>query len=242
MEAVRTLDLTKRYRDTVAVDRLNLSVRQGELFALLGVNGAGKTTAIRLLSCLTRPDAGDALIEGKSVCRDAAAVKEIIALSPQETAVAPNLSVRENLALMAGVHGLSRKDARVKTEEALVRFGLSEIAEKRAGKLSGGWQRRLSIAMALLSGPRVLFLDEPTLGLDVLARSELWDFIRAMKGKITVILTTHYLEEAEALADRVGVMKAGRLLEVGTVDEIKVRAGADRLDEAFLRIVKEENP
>ena len=241
MEAVQTIDLTKRYRDTVAVDRLNLSVRQGELFALLGVNGAGKTTAIRLLSCLARPDAGDALIEGKSVCREAAAVRELIALSPQETAVAPNLSVRENLELMAGAHGFSRKEARIKTGEALARFGLSGIAKRRAGKLSGGWQRRLSIAMALLSEPHVLFLDEPTLGLDVLARSELLDFIRAMKGKITVILTTHYLEEAEALADRVGIMKAGRLLEIGTVDEIKARAGADRLDEAFLRIVKEEN-
>lgn len=238
MEAIRTIELTKRYKDVTAVDSLELTVEEGELFSLLGVNGAGKTTTIKMLSCLTKPTSGDAVLLGKSAVRDSAAVKEIIAVSPQETAVAPNLTVKENLELMAGVHGFSKAKSKVRVEALMEQFDLGQIAGKKAGKLSGGWQRRLSIAMALICEPKILFLDEPTLGLDVLARSELWDTIRSLKGKITIILTTHYMEEAEALSDRVAIMRSGRLLLVDTVAEIKARAGTDKFDEAFVRIVK----
>ncbi len=239
MDAIRTVGLTKRYKDLTAVDNLNLTVHQGELLSLLGVNGAGKTTTIKMLTGLTRPTAGDAFLNGKSILTENGAVKAMIGVSPQETAVAPNLTVQENLELMAGVHGLPKAQAKDKITALYSRFGLGEIAGKRAGKLSGGWQRRLSIAMALISDPQILFLDEPTLGLDVLARSDLWDMIRSLKGKITVILTTHYLEEAEALSDRVAILKSGRLLCNGTPEEIKHLAGTDKFDEAFVRIVKE---
>ena len=185
MDAIRIEKLTKRYQDVTAVDSLSLSVRRGELFSLLGVNGAGKTTTIKMLSCLTRPTGGDAWLNGKSICRDPAAVKAIIGVSPQETAVAPGLSVKENLELICGVHGFSREKQREKIEAMTQLLGLESVLRKRAGKLSGGWQRRLSIAMALISEPEILFLDEPTLGLDVLARSDLWELIRSLKGKVT---------------------------------------------------------
>ena len=239
MDAIKTVGLTKKYKDVTAVDALNLTVRQGELLSLLGVNGAGKTTTIKMLTGLTKPTSGDAFLNGKSILTDSAAVKAMIAVSPQETAVAPNLTVRENLELMAGVHGFNKDEAKDKVTELCGRFDLGEVANKKAGKLSGGWQRRLSIAMALVSGPQILFLDEPTLGLDVLARGELWDMIRSLKGKLTVILTTHYMEEAEALSDRVAIMKSGRLLLTGTPAQIKRLAGTDKFDEAFVRIVKE---
>ena len=238
MNAIETHNLTKRYRNLTAVDGLNLTVTAGELFALLGVNGAGKSTTIRMLSCLTRPDGGDAEICGHSVARDAAAVKACIGVSPQETAVAPNLTAAENLALMCGVPGMDRKTAAEKTAALAAQLGLGEVLHRRAGKLSGGWQRRLSIAMALVSDPQVLFLDEPTLGLDVLARSELWDVIRALKGRTTIVLTTHYMEEAEALADRVAVMKSGRMVALGTVAALTAQTGAANLEGAFLALVK----
>lgn len=238
MLAIKTENLRKEYKDIVAVDNLNLAVRQGELFALLGVNGAGKTTTIRMLSCLCRPTSGDALLNGRSIIRDVSAVKAMIGVSPQETAVAPSLNAEENLMLMCRVHGFSKEKSARKTAELAAQFGLDTVLKKRAGKLSGGWQRRLSIAMALISEPEILFLDEPTLGLDVLARSDLWDAIRALKGQITIILTTHYMEEAEALSDRIGVMKAGRLLTAGTAEELKKQTGKERFEEAFVAIVK----
>ena len=238
MDAIKTENLTKKYKDVVAVDGLNLSIQKGELFSLLGVNGAGKTTTIKMLSCLTQPTAGDAFLNGKSICRDPADVKSIIAVSPQETAVAPGLSVRENLELMCGVYGFPKDKRSQKIAELTELFGLSDISNKKAGKLSGGWQRRLSIAMALISEPEILFLDEPTLGLDVLARSELWDMIRSLKGNVTIILTTHYMEEAEALSDRIGIMKDGKLLLCETAAKIKEIAGTDNFEQAFIRIVK----
>ena len=240
MKAIQTEHLSKRYKNILAVNRLDLAVEQGELFALLGVNGAGKTTAIKMLSCLTRPSAGEAWLEGKSILSQAAEVKQRIGVSPQETAVAPNLTAEENLLLMCGVHGFSREKSRQKAAELAVQLGLAPILHRRAGKLSGGWQRRLSIAMALVSQPEILFLDEPTLGLDVLARSDLWDTVRSLKGRITIVLTTHYLEEAEALSDRVGVMKDGRLLALGTPEELKRQTGSDRFEDAFVKLVKEE--
>ncbi len=238
MEAIRTEGLTKVYKELVAVDHLTLSIPRGELFSLLGVNGAGKTTTIKMLSCLTAPTEGSAYLNGKSIITEAPSVKSTIALSPQETAVAPGLSVWENLSLMWGVHGFPKGDKNKKIKELIGRLGLESVAKKKAGKLSGGYQRRLSIAMALISEPEILFLDEPTLGLDVLARNELWELIRSLKGKITVILTTHYMEEAEALSDRVGIMRDGKLLVCDTPEGIKQLAGTNRFEEAFVRIVK----
>ena len=240
MQAIKTTALVKRYRDLVAVDQLDLEVRQGELFSLLGVNGAGKTTTIKMLSCLTRPTGGDAFVGGYSVTKEPERVKMLIGVSPQETAVAPNLSVTENLELICGIHGFSKEKTRERISELNRQFGLDAVMGRKAGKLSGGWQRRVSIAMALISQPQILFLDEPTLGLDVIARSELWDLIRALKGRITIILTTHYMEEAQALSDRIGIMRDGSLLLCGTVGEIKEKAGTDQFEQAFVRIVKGE--
>ena len=232
MQAIKTVQLTKKYKDVTAVDGLDLTARQGELFALLGVNGAGKTTTIKMLTCLTKPDSGNAFVNGNSIVTDVAAVKSIIGVSPQETAVAPNLSVRENLELMCGVHGFTKEKMHAKTKELSEQFDLTAILSKRADKLSGGWQRRLSIAMALISEPQILFLDEPTLGLDVLARSDLWDTIRTLKGKTPII------EEAEALADRIGIMKDGKLLALGTAEALKAKAGTEKFEDAFVAIVK----
>ena len=239
MNAIETKGLTKRYKDLTAVDGLDLTVRQGELFALLGVNGAGKTTTIKMLSCLTRPTAGDALLLGKSVTREPEAVKALLAVSPQETAVAPKLTVEENLELMANISGADRAEARRRMDRLCQELKLDQVRKRPAGKLSGGWQRRLSIAMALVLEPKILFLDEPTLGLDVLVRAELWDLIRGLKGRMTVILTTHYMEEAEALSDRIGILGGGRLLRVGTAAELKAAAGADTLENAFINLAKE---
>ena len=238
MNAIETMQLTKKYKDITAVDALDLVVREGELLALLGVNGAGKTTSVKMLSGLTQPTSGDALLGGKSICKDAAAVKAMIAVSPQETAVAPGLSVEENLALMCGVHGFSKGKRKERILEVTQRLGLETVLGKKAGKLSGGWQRRLSIAMALISQPQILFLDEPTLGLDVLARSELWALIRSLKGRSTIILTTHYMQEAETLADRVAIMQDGKLLVCDTPLKIKEMAGTADFEQAFVRIVK----
>lgn len=240
MEAIQIKNLTKRYKDVTAVDDLSLTVAHGELFSLLGVNGAGKTTTIKMLSCLVSPTSGDAFMLGKSILTDSSAVKSIIAVSPQETAIAPGLSVLENLELMCGVHGFSREKQQRKIREITELLGLQSVLQRRAGKLSGGWQRRLSVAMALISEPRILFLDEPTLGLDVLARAELWELIRSLKENITIILTTHYMEEAEALSDRIAIMKEGRLIACDTAEALKKIAGADRFEDAFIRIVREE--
>ncbi len=238
MSAIKIEGLTKEYRDTLAVDNLSLRIEEGELFSLLGVNGAGKTTTIKMLSCLTRATKGDAYLFGKSIKNDTKEVKSLIAVSPQETAVAPGLSVKENLKLICGIHGFPKEKQEKRIDELCLLLGLAELKDKRAGKLSGGYQRRLSIAMALISEPKILFLDEPTLGLDVLARSDLWDIIRSLKGQVTIILTTHYMEEAEALSDRIAIMKDGRLIACDTAEKIKSMANTDSFEEAFIRIVK----
>lgn len=234
-ESIVITDLCKDYRDVRALDRVSLTVHEGELFGLLGVNGAGKTTLIKILSGLVSKTAGEASVAGLSVPRDLEKIKEIIAVSPQETAIAPNLTVMENLRFFAAVYG--KKD-----EERLQRivrtFHLETVLGRRAKTLSGGWGRRLSVALALVSEPQVLFLDEPTLGLDVLARRELWEIIRALKGKITVVLTSHYLEEIEALCDRVAILSSGHLLETGSVAEIKARTGKDAFEDAFVAVVE----
>jgi ABC-2 type transport system ATP-binding protein len=239
VNAIQITNLTKKYKDFVAVDNLNLSVEKGELFALLGVNGAGKTTTIKMLSCLSKPTSGDAILLGDSIVAQPFAVKEKINVSPQETAVAPNLTVRENLELIAGIYGCNYKEASQKADRMITDFGMSEVAKKKAKNLSGGWQRRLSIALALISDPQILFLDEPTLGLDVLARRDLWRVIEQLKRKITIILTTHYLEEVEALSDRVAVIAKGKLKAVGTVAQLTESTNTKSLEDAFVALASE---
>ena len=236
MEAIKIQNLTKRYKNIAALDGLDLTVEQGEMLALLGVNGAGKTTAIRLLSCLAEPSEGEAWLCGHSILTEAQEVKRVIGVSPQETAVAKKLSVRENLQFMAQIHAADKQEVPERVEKIIERLGLGRVAAQRAGTLSGGWQRRLSIAMALISEPQILFLDEPTLGLDVIARHELWNVIRALKGKTTVILTTHYLEEAEQLCDRIAILSGGRLITHGTVTQIKALAGKESFEDAFVAL------
>ena len=239
MYAIKTTGLIKQYKNLTAVDKLNLEIRQGELFSLLGVNGAGKTTTIKMLSCLTKPTDGDAIVGGYSITKESRQVKRLIGVSPQETAIAPNLSVKENLEMMCGIHGFSKEKTEAKITEICYRLALDTVLQRKAGKLSGGYGRRVSIAMALISESQILFLDEPTLGLDVIARNELWETIRSLKGKVTIILTTHYMEEAEALSDRIGILKSGRLLAVGTAEELINSAGTRGFEAAFVSIVKE---
>jgi len=239
MHAIKTMELVKQYKNLTAVDKLDLEIQQGELFSLLGVNGAGKTTTIKMLTCLTKPSSGEAFVGSYSITKEPEQIKQLIGVSPQETAIAPNLSVKENLELICGIHGFSKEKTAAKIKELSGPFALDAVLLKKAGKLSGGLQRRVSIAMALINEPRILFLDEPTLGLDVIARHDLWELIRSLKGKITIILTTHYMEEAEALSDRIGIMKSGTLLEVGTVEELNRKAHTNDFETAFISIVKE---
>ena len=239
MQAIKTIKLMKQYKNITAVDKLNLEIKQGELFALLGVNGAGKTTAMKMLSCLTKPTSGDAIVGGYSIIKEPEQVKRLIGVSPQETALAPNLSVQENLELICGIHAFSKEKTKAKIKELSNQFALDTVLQRKTGKLSGGWQRRVSVAIALISEPAILFLDEPTLGLDVIARQDLWEVIRSLKGKVTIILTTHYMEEAKTLSDRIGIMKNGHLLAVGTVDELNKMAETNDFETAFVSIVKE---
>lgn len=239
MEAIKIENLTKKYKDITAVDNLSLTINEGELFSLLGVNGAGKTTTIKMLSCLTKPTSGNAYLLGKSIITEDSEIKTFIGVSPQETAIAQGLTVKENPDLLCGIYGYTKDEKENKINELLTLLSLNSVKNKKALKLSGGYQRRLSIALALVSEPKILFLDEPTLGLDVIARSELWDIIKSLKSKTTIILTTHYMEEAEELSDRVGIMKDGKLLECDTVTAIKEKTGTDTLEKAFIKIVKE---
>ena len=239
MEAIKTFNLTKKYKDIVAVDNLNLTINKGELFSLLGINGAGKTTTIKMLSCLTKPSKGDAFIEGNSIITQQDKIKKIIGISPQENAIAPNLTVRENLELMCGIYNIEKEKIKEKILNFSELFKLTEVLNKKASKLSGGFKRRVSIAMALIADPKILFLDEPSLGLDVIARSELWDIILNLKGKTTIILTTHYMEEAEILSDRIAIMKHGKMLIVDTIEGIKKSTNTTKIEDAFIKIVKE---
>ena len=234
MYSIETRNLTKKFKEKTAVDGVNLHIKDGELFALLGVNGAGKTTTIKMLSAILLPTDGSITIEGMDMRKEPNKIKEILNISPQETAIAPNLTVRENLEFIAGVYQIRKPT--IKINEIIRTFKLEELQKQKAKTLSGGWQRRLSIAMSLINDPKVLFLDEPTLGLDVIARKELWDIIGGLKGKMTTILTTHYMEEAEALSDRIGIMADGRLIAVGTAEELKDLAGTESFEDAFVAI------
>lgn len=237
MAAIQTKKLTKSYKDLVAVDELDLVIEEGELFSLLGVNGAGKTTTVKMLSTLARPTSGEATVFGYTLGRDDAKIKEIVDISMQETAVARKLTVRENIELFARLSGQTKEETEATAEKIYADFGLGKIKNKKAAELSGGWQRKLSIALALVTRPKLLFLDEPTLGLDVIARRELWRVIEDLKGKMTVVLTTHYMEEAEALSDRIGIMKDGKLLFVGTKEELYAKTGKGDVENAFIEIV-----
>lgn len=236
MKAIEASNLVKKYGNKTAVDDLTFSVEEGELFALLGVNGAGKTTTIRMLCCLSKPTNGEAKILGQSSITCPDKVKEFIGISTQDTAVAPNLTVQENLEFMAGIYGFSKEKIKSKVEELTTMFKLNEVLHAKAKTLSGGWQRKVSIAMALISEPKVLFLDEPTLGLDVLARRELWKCIEKLKGKITTVLTTHYMEEAEQLSDRIGIMVSGKMVALGTLEELEAQSGEKDLEHVFIKI------
>jgi ABC-2 type transport system ATP-binding protein len=221
--AIQASGLTRRFGEFVAVDGIDLAVERGELFSLLGTNGAGKTTTIKMLSCLLRPSDGTATVMGHDIRRDPLAVKQTIAISPQETAIATHLNAWENLSLMAGLHGIAKDRSRQRSEELLEIMALTGRAKEQARKYSGGMQRRLSIAMALVSDPEVLFLDEPTIGLDPQSRRGMWEHIEGLKGDTTIVLTTHYLEEADALADRIGIIDAAEMVALGTADELKAR-------------------
>ena len=234
MIAIETKNLTKKFKDKTAVNGVNLSIKQGELFALLGTNGAGKTTIIKILSGLILPTSGNIKIENMDMKKDVFKIKEILNVSPQETAIAPNLTVKENLEFMAGVYQI--KDKERKINELVKEFKLDEVLNKRAKALSGGWQRKVSIAISLINDPKILFLDEPTLGLDVIARKRLWKVIEGLKGKITIILTTHYMEEAESLSDRIGIMAKGNIVEVGTAKELIKKTKAKNFEDAFVAI------
>lgn len=240
MNSILTKDLTKKYKNFTAVDNLNLEIKKGELFGLLGVNGAGKTATIKILTGLTQPSSGKGFINDHDIIKDRNIIKSIIGVCPQETAIANNLTVKENLELMCGIHEFSKEKNQDKTNSLLKDFRLTEIMDKKSQYLSGGYQRRLSIAMALIGEPQVLFLDEPSLGLDVISRSELWEIIKSLKKKLTIILTTHYMEEAEYLADRIGIMKDGKMIVTGSADEIKNISGKNTLVDAFISFTKEE--
>ena len=234
MLAIETNKLTKKFKEKTAVNGINLKINEGELFALLGTNGAGKTTTIKMLSTLILPTDGEIKINGLDIIKDRQKIKEIINVSPQETAIAPNLSVKENLEFMAGVYQIPNKEEKI--NELVKMFKLEEVLNQKAKTLSGGWQRKVSIAIALINEPKILFLDEPTLGLDVIARKELWNVIEKLKGKITIILTTHYMEEAESLSDIIGIMAKGNLVDVGTAKELIKRAGTKNFEDAFVKI------
>ncbi len=234
MFAIETNNLTKKFKEKTAVHGVNLQIKKGELFALLGTNGAGKTTTIKMLSTLILPSEGEIKILGLDIVKDRQKIKEILNVSPQETAIAPNLSVKENLEFMAGVYQIPNKEEKI--DELVKLFKLEEVLKQKAKTLSGGWQRKVSIAIALINEPKILFLDEPTLGLDVIARKELWNVIEMLKGKITIILTTHYMEEAESLSDRIGIMAKGNLVDVGTAEELIKRADTKKFEDAFVKI------
>ena len=236
---IKINNLTKKYKDKLAVDNLNLEIKTGELFSLLGTNGAGKTTTIKMLSTLILPASGTININGLDIIKDREKIKRIINISPQETAIAPNLTVLENLYFMAGIYEI--KKAKEKINELIKLFKLEEVLNQKAKTLSGGYQRKLSIAISLINDPEILFLDEPTLGLDVISRRELWHIIGNLKGKITIILTTHYMEEAEILSDRIGIMNKGKLIELGTSKELIKKTNAKNFEDAFIKTVEGAN-
>ncbi|MBQ8296189.1 MAG: ABC transporter ATP-binding protein [Ruminococcus sp.] len=239
MLAIDMKNLRKEYKELTAVENFSLQVADGEILSLLGMNGAGKTTTIKMLSCLTKPTSGDAFIYGKSIVSQPDEVKQLIGISPQENSFARNLTVEENLKFMCGIYGISKSRTKENTERIVEQLSMQKVLNQRVGKLSGGWQKRLSIAMALVTEPKLLFLDEPTLGLDIVARRELWSVIEKLKGSMTMIITTHYLEESEHLADNIAIMKEGKLKAYGTLEALRQQTGEEKLEDIFLAVSAE---
>lgn len=237
---IKIKSLTKRYKEHVAVNQLTLAIQQGEIFALLGQNAAGKTTTIKMLCGLLKPSEGDAIFDSGTIVQNQKAVKQIINISPQETAVAPNLTVHENLLFIGQIYGYTKDHARHHAQEQMELFGLSSRQHNKAKTLSGGYQRRLSVAMAMMTNPKVLFLDEPTLGMDVRSRNDLWNILMQLKGQVTIIVTSHYLQEIEVLADRVGIMHRGQLCALGTIQQLMMETGKKSLEDAFLVMTEGE--
>lgn len=236
MNAAELISLRKEYKNITAVKDVSFTIKDGEVFSLLGMNGAGKTTILKMLSCLTKPTKGDALVYEHSIVKEPEKVKELIGISPQENSFAKKLTVEENLRFMCGIYGMDKEKTNKNVESIIEQFSLSDVRKQMAGKLSGGWQKRLSIAMAIITEPKLLFLDEPTLGLDVMARRDLWKIIESLKGKMSIIITTHYLEECEHLADRIAIVKEGNLKAIGTLAELQQLTGEEKLEEIFLKI------
>ena len=235
MNAIKTKNLCKEYKDVKAVNNISIEIKEGELFGLLGINGAGKTTLIKLLTGIINPTSGDINVFDMKYPEDMVQVKEILNISPQETAIAPNLTVKENLDFMAGIYLIKDKEKRIKNLIKL--FKLDSVLNRKTKNLSGGWQRKLSLAISLINEPKILFLDEPTLGLDVIARKELWKILENLKGKMTIILTTHYMEEAEYLSDRIGIISNGQLIDVATTKELLKKTKTKKLEDAFVKLV-----
>lgn len=238
MSIITINNVCKSYKSKKALDNVCLEIEQGELFGLLGVNGAGKTTLIKILCGLTRKTSGSVVINGYNLDKDIDKIKEIIDISPQETAIANNLTVKENLEFFAHIYN---KEATEITNEIVEDLNLGEVLNQRAKTLSGGYKRRLSIGISLISQPKILFLDEPTLGLDVFSRRELWQIIKKLKKKTTIILTSHYLEEIEHLCEKVAILSNGKIMRVGTIEEIKQITNKDSFEEAFIKLLEGEN-
>ncbi|MBQ8319947.1 MAG: ABC transporter ATP-binding protein [Clostridia bacterium] len=235
---IEITNITKKFGKLVALDGVSFSVGDNECFALLGFNGAGKTTLINILTTALKATGGTATIDGYDITKDVLEVRKRVNISPQEIAVAKNLTVEENLVFIADLYEIQDKQAKI--EKILVDFSLTEKRRTLAKRLSGGQLKRLSIALAVLTEPKILFLDEPTLGLDVRARQKLWEMIERMKSSMTIFLTTHYLEEVERLTDRIGVISRGKMKAVGTREELLAKTGKKTLEEAFLLLTEEE--
>ncbi len=235
MNAIELTNVVKKYKNKTVVNNINLNIKKGELFSLLGTNGAGKTTTIKMISTLIKQNSGTIKVLGYDTMKDYKIIRESINVSPQETAVAMNLTVYENLNFMANVYQIKNKKDKI--DNLIKIFKLEEVLKQKAKTLSGGYMRKLSIAISLINDPKILFLDEPTLGLDVLSRKELWNTINTLKGKITIILTTHYMEEAESLSDRVAIMNKGNIIEIGTPKELISKTKTKNMEDAFVSLV-----
>lgn len=226
-DMIEIIELVKQFDGRTAVDHLNLTIKQGEIFGLLGPNGAGKTTTIRMLTMLTMPTSGKIMVNGLDATAQSQDIRQLIGIVPQHINLDPDLTIGENLDLHGRLHHMDKKDRRSRIEKLLAYVELSDRKNDFVQTLSGGMKRRLMIARALLHRPRVLFLDEPTVGLDPQVRRRLWDFIRRLQSEdITVLVTTHYIEEAENLCSRVAIMEKGRLIALGSPDELRCRVGA----------------
>jgi ABC-2 type transport system ATP-binding protein len=232
-----TQSLTKRYDDVVALDSLDLQIARGETFGLLGPNGAGKTTTISILCGLDKPTSGTAFVGGFDVAKAPSAVKETIGVCTQSSSVIPHLTGRENVELFAALHSMPRRSIRDKATIQLERMGLNGDSDRRAGKYSEGMKRRLSLAMALVADPPIVFLDEPTAAMDPQSRHAVWEVVKDLKKEgRTCILTTHYIEEAEALCDRVGIIDHGKLIALGSPQDLIKKYGHKDLEEVFIQL------